>query len=152
MNLAAAIRPDDWDFPLVVHVLGAMLLVGAAVVVLPCLAPVRAGAERLAFLRIGFRTLLLAALPGYVLMRAGAEWIKDKEDIPGDTTWIGIGNVVADGSLVLLAAATVLVGIAVRRARRGAGEGRLPAVALVLVAVSVAAYVVAVWAMTAKPT
>ena len=28
----AAIRPDDWNFPLLVHVAGAMLLVGALVV------------------------------------------------------------------------------------------------------------------------
>ena len=29
MSLLAAIRPDDWNIPLFVHVLGAMVLVGA---------------------------------------------------------------------------------------------------------------------------
>ena len=30
MSVLAAIRPDDWNFPLLLHVLGAMLLVGGA--------------------------------------------------------------------------------------------------------------------------
>ena len=38
MNVAA-IRPDSWDFPLFLHVTGAMLLVGALVVVAATTAP-----------------------------------------------------------------------------------------------------------------
>ena len=37
----AAIRPDDWNFPLLLHILGAMILVGATLT----------GASALAFAR-----------------------------------------------------------------------------------------------------
>ena len=35
MSVLAAIRPDDWNFPLLLHVLGAMLLVGGLLAASP---------------------------------------------------------------------------------------------------------------------
>ena len=88
-------------------------------------------------------------LPAYILMRGGAEWIGSKEDVPDDVDWIGIGYSVADGGLLLTIIAAVL---AWRAARRGAaGPGGLGRAVLVLAAVLIVAYGVAIWAMTAKP-
>jgi hypothetical protein len=148
--MLAVIRPDAWNLPLFLHVAGAMLLVGALVVVVATMAAALSrgdGAEALAGL--AFRTLLIGVLPAYVLMRVGAEWIASEEGVPDDVDWIGIGYAVADGGLLLAIIATVLAWRAKRRGAAGpGGPGRA---ALVLAAVLIVAYGVAIWAMTAKP-
>jgi hypothetical protein len=148
--MVAAIRPDAWDFPLFVHVAGAMLLVGALVVVVVTMGgAVRRGDGAEALAGLAFRTLLVGVLPTYILMRAGAEWIASEEDVPGDVDWVGIGYAVADGGLLLTIVAAVF---AWRAARRGAaGPGGLGRAVLVLAAILIVAYGVAVWAMVAKP-
>ena len=148
--MIAAIRPDAWDFPLFVHVAGAMLLVGVLfVVVFTMAAALRRGDGTDVLTALAFRSLLIGVLPAYIVMRAGAEWIGSKEDVPDDVDWIGIGYSVADGGLLLTIIAAVL---AWRAARRGAaGPGGLGRGVLVLAVILLVAYGVAIWAMTAKP-
>jgi hypothetical protein len=148
--MVAAIRPDSWGFPLFLHVAGAMLLVGVLVVVVATMAgALRRGDGAQVLTGLAFRTLLIGVLPAYILMRAGAEWIASKEDVPGDVDWIGIGYAVSDSGLLLSIIAAVL---AWRAARRGtAGPGGLGRAVLVLTAVLIVAYGVAIWAMVAKP-
>ena len=147
---SAAIRPDHWDVPLFVHVAGAMLLVGALVVVVATMAvALRAGDGVEVLTRLAFRTLLIGVIPAYVLMRGGAEWIASKEGVPDDLAWVGIGYGVADGGLLLTLIAAVL---AWRAARRGAaGPGGPGRAVFALAAVLILAYAIAIWAMTAKP-
>jgi hypothetical protein len=146
----AVIRPDSWDFPLLVHVLGAMLLVGALILAASALIFAwRAGS--VALLRLGYRALLFGAVPAWIVMRVGAQWIADKEDLP-DSSWLGIGFGTGDGGIVFILVATILAGLAVRRVARAEGSGggfRWTSAALV--AVVLVAYLVTVWAMTAKP-
>ena len=150
--MIAVIRPDDWNFPLLVHVGGAMLLVGSLVTAAALLLLAWRG-DSPGLIRLGFRTLLIAAFPSYVLMRVGAEWINSKENIPDEAAWIGIGYITADGGLLFLLISTILAGVAARRAgRQPGGGGTLGRVVTVLTLVVLAAYVVAVWAMTAKPS
>ena len=52
------------------HILGAMLLVGALV-----LRGVGAGGRDL---RLGYRSLLFGVLPGWIVMRGAAEWIAEQ--------------------------------------------------------------------------
>jgi hypothetical protein len=148
--MVATIRPDAWNFPLFLHVAGAMLLVGALVVVVATMTgAVRRGDGAQALSALAFRTLLIGVLPAYILMRAGAEWIASEEDVPDDADWIGIGYSTADGGLLLTIIAAVL---AWRAARRGGdGPGGLGRAVLVLAAVLIVAYGVAIWAMVAKP-
>jgi hypothetical protein len=145
----AAIRPDDWDLPLFLHVLGALLLMGGLMTGGVALAIAR-GQARL--LRLGYFSLLALALPGWILMRATAEWIYDKEGFSGDDdpAWLGIGFITAESGGLLLLIGLILGGFGVRRVRNGGGSGLLTATA-VLSLVALAAYVVAVWAMGAKP-
>src|ERR687895_1159523 len=101
------LRPDDWDLPLFLHVLGAMILVGAlCVVVIALLATwrTREAEEAAPLRRLGFQALLLGALPSYLLMRIAGEWIASEEDLDeSDPDWLGVGYVIADlGALVLL--------------------------------------------------
>jgi hypothetical protein len=148
--MIATIRPDAWNFPLFIHVAGAMLLVGALVVVVATMGgALRRGDGVEVLASLAFRTLLIGVLPAYIVMRAGAEWIGSKEDVPDEADWIGIGYSTADGGLLLTIIAAVL---AWRAARRGAaGPGGLGRAVLVLAAVLILAYAVAIWAMVAKP-
>jgi hypothetical protein len=142
----AVIRPDEWDLPLFLHVLGAMLLVGTLL-----LAGLVLFARRDAGL--GFRVLLLGVLPSYILMRVGGEWIASEENF-GDSEpdWLTVGYITADLGAVLIVVSLVLTGIAARRSRRPeARGGALIRVSGGIAYLLLAAYIVAVWAMTAKP-
>jgi hypothetical protein len=148
--MLATIRPDDWSLPLSVHVAGAMLLVGALVVVVAVTAgALRRGTDAAALNGLAFRALLLGVLPAYVVMRVGAEWIASKEEIDEDAAWTGIGYSVADGGLLLAIIATVLAWRATRRSAAGGGGSRA---VVVLSAVLIIAYGLAIWAMTTKPS
>ncbi|MDQ5820411.1 MAG: hypothetical protein M3540_03120 [Actinomycetota bacterium] len=150
MNMLAAIRPDSWNFPLLLHVGGAMILVGGVLTGASALTFARGDAR---ILRLGYFSLLTVALPGWILMFVGAEWIYSKEgldDAPIDSAWTAIGFVVAEVGGLLLLISLILGGIGVRRLESGRGAGLLKltmAISLILLA----AYVVAIWAMSAKP-
>jgi hypothetical protein len=144
----ALIRPDDWNLPLFLHILGAMVLVGGLVLAVTSLLAASRGGQA-ATVRVGYRALLLAVLPGWLVMRLAAEWTLSKEGLEdANLTWVDIGFITAEPGLLLIIVATVLAGLAARRG--GAGTG--VRVAAVLVSVLVVAYLVAVWAMTTKPT
>ena len=143
----AIMRPDSWNLPLLVHVAGAMALVAALVVVLALAAHgLRRGDDAAALARPVFRTLLIGVLPAYLVMRVGAEWIYSEEALGDDAAWTTIGYVTSELGLLLILIAT---GLAWRASRRGHGDASR-AVA-VLSAVLIVAYLVAIWAMTAKP-
>jgi hypothetical protein len=153
--MLAAVRPDSWDFAVFVHVAGAMILVGGLVTA--------AGAGILGWRdatgglrRFAALTLFAVALPGWIIMRVGAEWIYSKEgwdDVPDklQPTWLGIGYFTADVGGIVLLIALILGGIGVRQARSRGGTALLRA-STVLAAILVAVYVVAVWAMGGKPS
>ena len=157
MNLLAATRPTEWDFPLFLHVLGAMVLVGGLLTAVGMQAYAwrrREPGELLAYSRGGFWALLTVALPGWVVMRVGAEWIRSKEHYTGDNdpTWLGIGYLLADIGFVVLLLTILLAGLGVRRVRRpGATANVLGRIATPLATILLVLYLVAVWAMTAKP-
>lgn len=143
MSVVAALRPDGWNFPLFVHILGAIVLFGALALVALALV------DR--DLRLAFRGLLVGVLPGWVVMRGGAQWIAGKEgleDVDEVPSWVDIGFSIADPSLLLILIATVCAGLAASRQR---GDG-LRVTALVMVGILLVACVVAVWAMAAKPS
>ena len=112
MSVVAPVRPDSWDFPLLLHVLGAMLLVGT--LVLACSALLFAWRDGSASLvRLGYRSLLIGALPSWFLMRGSAEWIASKEGVADSSlAWVQIGVNTADLGFVLLAVSTLLAGLA----------------------------------------
>jgi hypothetical protein len=156
MSVLAAIRPDSWNFPLLVHVFGAMVLVGGLFTSAGILATAR---RDTGFLRLGYWALLAVALPGWIVMRIGAQWIYSKEGW-GDFTaflpegsepaWLGIGGMTADAGGLILLVSVILGGFGMRRTRDGGSSGLLKAT-LVLSVILLAAYVVAVWAMAGKP-
>ena len=150
-----AIRADEIDFPLFVHVLGSMVMVGGLLLAASVLTSAwRDGSVSLT--RLGHRALLMAVLPAWLVSRVFAQITFDKpaydaleEDEPA---WVGIGFITSELGLLLIIGATVATGLGVRRATREGGTvGTSGRVAGVLVWLLVVAYVIAIWAMTTKP-
>jgi hypothetical protein len=153
--MLATVRSHSWDLAVFVHVAGAMILMGGLVTAAGAgivgWRDTASGLRRLSAL-----TLFAVALPGWIIMRVGAEWAYSKEgwdELPDklQPTWLSIGYITADGGGIVLLVALILGGIGVRRARSGGGGGLLKA-STVLAAVAIAVYVVSVWAMGGKPS
>jgi hypothetical protein len=145
--LVAAGRPGDLALPLFFHVAGAAALIGAAATA-ATIAVLSGPDVEVWARRLAFRVALLAALPAYLVMRVAAEMVHSREfgGAASDPGWVVLGYITADGGFVLLVAATVLVWLSARRRSR-----RLAVAAAVILAVAGAAWVVTVWAMSAKP-
>ena len=151
--MLAAIRPDDVNLALLVHVLGAMVLVGALVTASTA-AIVGWSDETPTLRRLSYKTLLFVGLPSWIVMRIGAQWVYAEEnldELAEDPGWLVIGFITAELGGLLLLIALILGGIGLRQSRSGGGGGLLKASA-VIATVLVAVYVIAVWAMGAKPT
>jgi hypothetical protein len=153
MSPLSAIRPDEWDVPLFLHVLGALTLIGALALAAAFLFSAwRNGSAE--SLRLALRTLTLGAIPAYIVLRVGAEWIADKEgyaDLDDPPTWIGIGYMAADIGFVLLVIASLVGWRAARRAGDGSGGTGMTRVAAVIIGLVLLMNLVALWAMTTKP-
>jgi hypothetical protein len=149
------IRPDSWDFPVFLHVAGAMALVASVTVAgVALIQGWRASdvAAASSLQRFGARTLLWAALPSFIVMRVAAEWALSRENLENaEDTWIGVGFLVADIGGILLLISIIVANIGVRRSRDG-GVSSLAKVAATISVLLIIAYVVAVWAMTTKPS
>ena len=148
--MLAAIRPDSVNLPLFLHVLGAMLLVGFLfAVAFAWILGLRSSERAEGLARFGLKTLLLGVLPSYILMRVGAQWTESEQNYPDDfeATWIDIGYITADIGALLILISAILAGVGLRR-----GNVRLARIVGVVSVILLAAFLVAVWAMTAKPT
>ena len=132
-----------------------MLLVGTLfAVALATVLAWRRPDDAVGLTRFSLRTLLIGVLPAYILMRVGAQWTESEENFPDDfePAWLGhrlhhgrrrraADSDLADPRRVRPAEAAER--IRRRRLRRAVG---------VICILLLAAYIVAVWAMTAKPT
>jgi len=142
--IVAVVRPDNWDLPLFLHVLGAVALVGAVAAV----AVAAWGSLDSPLLRrVAFWTLLTVVLPAWVLMRLAGGWIDSKEDIPGDPTWLGIGFAVGDIGLIVLVVATIVGWWSARRMQQRWAAQLLT----VLASLYLVALLMAMFAMSGKP-
>ena len=152
MSVLANVRPDSGDWALLLHVAGAMILVGGLLTAGAASLLTRRDATG-TLARFSYLTLATVAFPGLILMRAGAAWIYDKEGFGGDNdpAWLGIGFATADVGGLLLLIALIVGGVGLTRARRGTG-GRLLRVSGTIALVLLVFYVVTVWAMAAKPS
>ena len=94
--MLALIRPDSWNFPLFLHILGATVLFGtvATVAIAGFASRTHAGYEQL-LARVAGRTFLFGVIPSFIVMRAGAQWIVGKE-FPGDAKTPGWGKPLLD--------------------------------------------------------
>ena len=154
MSVVAAIRGGSIDFPLFLHVLGAMLLIGTLLLAaIALILSWRRQWTAAGLTRLGLRALPMGVVPAYVLMRIGAQWTESREHLPEqveDSTWLTIGYVTADIGALLIVIAVVLAAIGLRKLRSGGGS-RLAGAAGSLSVLLLSAYVVTIWAMSTKP-
>ena len=151
--MLAVVRPDSWNVLLFIHIAGAMALV-ATLVVAAYAIPIARTRGDLAAAQFAYRVLWRAVLPAWIVMRVGAQLIADKEDVPDSASWLTVGFSTSEAGLLLIIAGMIITGLAARRAKAGqsvSGSGGLRA-ATVLMGILLVAYVVAIWAMTTKPT
>jgi hypothetical protein len=148
--MLAAIRPESWNLPLFLHVLGATLTFGttAAVAILG-FAGLSAEGDRSLWLRqLAFRIAFFVLVPAFILMRAGAQWIVGNEypggrDEPG---WVGVGFIVTEPGALLIIVMLVLAFLASRRPTFRAAAAVPWLASIYLLALGVAWF-----AMTGKP-
>ena len=146
--MLAAIRPDSWNLPLFLHVLGAMLTFGAtATVAILAFAGRRGIPERALWLRrLAFMVGLLVLVPAWFLLRIPAQWIDNKEFGKDEPGWVGVGYPVTEGGAVLIIVMLILAWFSYRKF-----ESRAAAVVPWLPTIFLVALGVAWFAMTAKP-
>jgi hypothetical protein len=148
--ILAAIRPDSWNLPLFLHVLGATLTFGAtATVAILAFAGLRSEGERGQWLRrLAFRTGVFVLVPAFILMRVAAQLIADKE-YPGNAKtpgWLNVGFIVTEPGAVLIIITLILAWLSARR-----NTSRVAAVVPWLATVYLVALGIAWFAMSAKP-
>ncbi len=145
--MLAALRPDSFDLPLFLHVVGATVLFGAtATIAIAGYASRRSPGNSALLARVVVGTWLLGILPAFILMRAGAALIVDKEfpdgaDTPG---WVGVGFIVSEPGALLLIIVGILAWISIRK-------GRVVLAVPILASIYLLALAVAWFAMTGKP-
>jgi len=142
--MLAIVRPDSWNLPLFLHVLGATAVTGATAATVVA----AAASQKWPWLRpLVFKTSVGVVLPTWLLMRLGGAWSDSREPIGDDSTWLGIGYIVGDAGLVLLLVATIFSWVGARRPDRGWPEKAVAGIA----GVYFVALLVAMFAMTGKP-
>ena len=168
-----AFRPDSWNFPLLIHITGAMILVGGMLGAAAALVLARGDDERK--IKLGYYSLLFVAFPGLVLTKIGATAIWSKESPHSligaafphtdDPRWIMVGGTALDGGAGLLVLALILGWFGLRRMEGGEGDflTKVPVVknmsgetlvkaTTIISAVLLVGYVLAIWAMSTKPS
>jgi hypothetical protein len=142
--MLAILRPDSFNFPLFLHVLGAMVVTGATAAAFVA----AVAARRWPWLRIVVaRTLVFATFPAWILMRLGGAWEDSRSPIGDGAGWLGVGFIVADAGFVLLILAMIFGAVAVRRPQQ---TFAIRAVAFIT-GLYFVALIVAMVAMTGKP-
>ena len=152
--MLAAIRPDEQSFALLLHLVGATIAFGG---LLACATSLLLARGETRLLRLGYFSLLLVALPGWILMRAAGQWLFDQQnwsELPSnlnDPAWLKIGFIVADWGGVLFLISLAVGAIGLRRLQTGNGNAALLRSTMVISLILALAYAIAVWAMTGKP-
>jgi hypothetical protein len=151
---SAAIRPDAWNFPLFLHVLGALTLIGTLTLTAVFLfSALRGNSE--GSLRLAVRSLTLGVIPAWVVLRFSAEWIASKEgysDLDKPPAWIDIGYLAGDAGFLLIVISSLLGWSALRKERSGGGPRVSVRVAAGLISLLLLLNLLALWAMTTKPS
>jgi hypothetical protein len=147
--MLALVRPDSWNLPLFLHVLGATLTFGAtATVALLGFAGQRGDQDRALWLRgLSFWIGFLVLVPAFILMRGTALWILDKE-YPGghhEPGWVGVGFIVSEPGALLVIVMVILAWLGRGKSSRGAVA--VPWLASILLV----GLAIAWFAMSAKP-
>jgi hypothetical protein len=141
--LAAPTTPEAQVF---IHVLGAITLFGATGAVAVLALAARGRAEQAPLARASYWTLLVLALPAWLLTVVFGSWVESAGDWPEGLGWLDLGAAIGDAGLLVLLLAAFLA----FRWQRGATSARLPTAICVLTSLYLVALAVAWWVMSTK--
>jgi uncharacterized membrane protein len=142
-------RTDSVDLLLFLHIIGALFVFGfLAAAAYYLFRARRDGSPSLA--RLGFRLMLLGVVPSYIVFRVAAQLLLNEEGLQdADLAWVNIGFIVTDVGVLAIIAATVNSAIAMKG--REGEPSRAASVAAWSCSILLVGFVVALWAMAAKP-
>jgi hypothetical protein len=153
--MLAAIRPDDWNWLLMFHLLAAFTLVGGVLtVVLTSLAAGRStDPEHVPLLRaIAFRTNLVVVLPAFIAVQAFGDVLSNREYHGHEPDWLSIGFLLTDIALIVGGVLLTLLQFWVLRRVRAGELGGWPAeLATYVPALVLATLVTVIVLMAGKP-
>jgi hypothetical protein len=145
--MLALVRPDAWNLPLFLHVLGATLTFGGTATVAILAFAGRPAGERALWLRgLTFWIGLVVVVPAWLVMRVAAGWIDSKEFPKHEPGWVGVGYIVTEGGLLLIVVMLILAWLGRRKL-----DSRTAAFVPWLASVYLVALGIAWFAMSAKP-
>jgi hypothetical protein len=152
--MLAALRPTDWNWILLFHLLTAFLLVGGMILVtLTSLGTGRARADQVPMLRtIAFRTTLILVIPMYVLIHVFGPWLADKEYPDDEPDWLSTSFGLATLGIVFAVVLAALQYWGIRRLRAGKAASWPEWIVNWLPVVLLLSLVATVWLMSAKPS
>ena len=149
--------PSSWNLPLLLHVTGAMILVGGMLTAATALVSARGDERRL---RLGYYSLLFVAFPGMMLTKMGATAIWSKYSDHGffrsafpsrdDPTWIMIGGTALDMGAGALVLALIAGWFGLKKLDTKRGQQLMKLTTLISIGL-LAAYILAIWAMAGRP-
>lgn len=153
--MIAAIRPADWNWLLLFHLVFAFALLGGVItVMLTSLAAERSGRpEQVPLLRaIAFRTNLVVVLPGFIGVHVFGDLLSNREYDGHEPDWLSIAFGLTDINLIVGGVLLTLLQFWVLRRVRAGQLGGWPAqIATYLPALVFATLVAVIVLMAGKP-
>jgi hypothetical protein len=155
--MLASICGPTCGFPLFLHVLGAIVLFGGTTTVaILAFASLSRDAPSAALLRrVAFFTMLAVVWPGLIAMRLAGQWVLSGDLYSGledsNPTWLGIGLLVSDIGVLVVALTTLFSWLAYRQTRPDRPRPATAQVFAGLATIYLVALAVAWFAMSAKP-
>jgi hypothetical protein len=155
--MTASLCGPGCGFPLFLHVFGATVLVGAitTVAILTWVSLRRPLEQAQLLRRLAFFALVLVGWPGWLAMRIAGQWVLSLDLYSGvedaDPGWLGVGFIVGDVGVLVLAISTILGWFAYRRTRTERPNPVTAPIFAGLTTLYLVALAVAWFAMSAKP-
>jgi hypothetical protein len=152
--MLAALRPTDWNWILLFHLLTAFLLVGGMLIVtITSLGTGRARAEQVPMLRtIAFRTTLILVIPMYVLIHVFGPWLAGKEYPDHSPNWLDTSFALATLGIVFALVLAALQYWGIRRLRAAKAASWPEWIVNWLPVLLLLSLVATIWLMSAKPS
>jgi hypothetical protein len=152
--MIAALRPNDWNWLLLFHLLSSFLLVAGVVSVALASLAADHGAwpHQVPLLRaLAFRINLVVVVPAFVAVHVFGDLLSNREYHGHEPDWLSIGFTVTDVTAIVAVALAFLQFWVLRRARVGQLGGWPARLVSYLPAVVLAALMTVIVLMAAKP-